>query len=191
MNPPPTTPNIPQGTIRTKNTPYETAGKQHPEGTTYHINHGIHELALFHRNPTAAEKNRFSNAPAQMALWNNPPVLWIAVKFGALDWIDTPYTVHLTHPDARTIPELESPEERYPLTMLYVNADGGDIEAIRVATMSPAMSRDIRRISQEQEAEKYDPENYERSLRTTMEQYAPRQIARLAQRLETLGQNGR
>ena len=191
MNPSPITPNIPQGTIRTKNTPYETAGKQHPEGTTYHIHCGIHELALFHRNPTAAEKNRFNNAPAQMALWNNPPVLWIAVKFGSLDWIDAPYTVHLTHPDSRTMPELKPPEERYPLTMLYVNADGGDIEAIRVATMSPAMSRDIRRISQEQEAEKYDPENYERSLRTTMEQYEPRQIARLAQRLETLGRNGR
>ena len=191
MNPSPTTPNIPQGTIRTKNAPYETTGKQHPEGTTYHINCGIHGLALFHRNPTPAEKNEFNNAPAQMALWNNSPVLWIAVKFGSLDWIDAPYTVHLTHPDARTMPELKSPEERYPLTMLYVNADGGDIEAVRVATMSPAMSRDIRRISQEQEAEKYDPENYERSLRTTMEQYEPRQIARLAQRLETLGQNGR
>ena len=191
MNPSPTTPNVTQGTIRTKNTPYETAGKQHPEGTTYHINCGIHELALFHHNPTAAEKNRFNNAPAQMALWNNPPVLWIAVKFGSLDWIDAPYTVHITHPDARTMPELKSPEERYPLTMLYVNADGGDIEAIRMATMSPAMSRDIRRIAEKQKEKRHDPERYDRSVKLTMEQYGPQQIARLAQRLETLGQNGR
>lgn len=190
MNPSPITPNVPQGTIRAKNAPYETAGKQHPEGTTYHINHGIHELALFHRNPTAAEKSQFNNAPAQMALWNNPPVLWIAVKFGALDWIDAPYTVHLTHPEARAMPELKSPEERYPLTMLYVNADGGNIEAIRVATMSPAMSRDIRRIAEEQKSEKHDPERYDQSVKLTMEKYEPQQIARLAQRLETLGRNG-
>ena len=74
--------------------------------------------------------------------------------------------------------------------MLYVNAGGGNIEAIRVATMSPAMSRDIRRIAEEQEAEKHDPERYDRSVKLTISKYAPRQIARLAQRLETLSQNG-
>lgn len=74
--------------------------------------------------------------------------------------------------------------------MLYVNEDGGNIEAICVATMIPAMSRDIRRISEEQKVEKYDPERYDRSVKLTMEKYEPRQIARLAQRLETLGRNG-
>ena len=89
------------------------------------------------------------------------------------------------------MPDLKSPEECYPLTMLYVNADGGNIEAIRVATMSPAMSRDIRRIAEEQKAERYDPERYDRSVKLTMAKYAPPQIARRAQRLETLGRNGR
>lgn len=182
-------PCIPPGTIRSKNAPYETAGKQHPEGTTYNINYGYHELALFHRNPTPAEKNQFNQAPAQIALWNNPPVLWIAVKFGALNWIDAPYTIHLTHPDARAMPELKSPEERYTLTMLYVNANGGNIEAIRIATMSPAMSRDFRQIVEQQKAQHHDPNEYDHQVKLTISTTTSTQIANKAQRLETLGLN--
>lgn len=176
------------GAIRAKNTPYETKGQQHTEGATYNINYGHHELALFHNRPTPAERKEFNHAPVQFALWDNPPALWLAFKFGALDWIDAPYTVHLTPPDARYMPLLLSREQRYPIVMLLVNAHDGNIEALRVATISPETSRQMRRIIEEQKTRPFHSETYNRSLQETMNRLTPAGIAQLAGRAEILGQ---
>ena len=74
-----------QGAIRTRNTPYETAGKNHTTGRHYNIHYGHHELARFHPWPTAAKRREFNHAPVRPALWPQPPALWLAFKFGDLD----------------------------------------------------------------------------------------------------------
>lgn len=72
--------------------------------------------------------------------------------------------------------------------MLLVNAQGGNIDARRVATMSPQTYREIRRIIEQQKNQPFNPETYHHSLQETMNRLTPANIARNAGRIETLGQ---
>ena len=175
------------GTVRLLGGKYEGSSKSYAQGMTYNVVMGHHELVLFHRDPGEVEIREFNRAPVQAALWHDPPALWIAVKFGNINWSDAPYNAGLTPKEYGRHQPLERPEERYPITMLYVDAWNGTIKAIRVATMSPGMSREFLRIAGEQLAQKTDPAEYERSIKGTMRRLTSAQIARRAHWTETLG----
>ena len=178
-----------EGTFHRKGEPYQGETKEYPDGMTYNVVHGYHELALFHANPGKAELREFNEAPARMALWHNPPSLWIAMKFGSMNWADAPYNANLTPPEAGDHQTLESPESRYPVTMLYIDAKNGQIKAIRAATMSPELSREFLRIALEQKSKEFDREKYDRSIRKTMNQLTSTQVANRAHWSEVLGRN--
>ena len=146
---------------------------------------------MFQYRPTKAEHREFNHAPIQFALWPNSTTLWPTFKSSTLDRTDDPYPVHLPHPDTHHMPPLLSREERYPIIMLLMNAQGGNIAALRVATIIPETSSQTRSTIEQQKPEPFNPETYHRSLQETMTTLKTTDIVRPAGRIDILGQEPR
>lgn len=151
--------------------PYEGVPSPREEGPTYTFSYGLHALTVFVEEPTPEEIHAYRNNPVRIGFWKDGPVLWAIFHIEGLDWQDAPYTPHKVHPEGRTLPELAGPESRYPVTITLADANDGVVSVLRVATLSPETSQQIRAQTKELIESEFSEQEFDRRIRDTYQKY--------------------
>ena len=168
--------------------PYEGIPGPRDEGPTYNFQHGSHTLTNFVQRPTSQEIHVYRNNPVRIGFWKDGPVLWAIFHIQGLGWQDAPYTPHKVDPDARDFPELDGHNTRYLLVITLADAIDGKVKVLRMATMSPELSQQLRGQVQELLNTEFSEEEFNRRIEETYRKYpTSAHMKDLPPRLDPLG----
>ena len=184
------TPGQEQSQVYNVGHPYEKLGKAYQQSFIYNIRYGHHEAALCLNHIEPSDVVRFNHHPIQFGYWWDEPVLWMLAKFGTEPWSDASFSIHKVQPpEARHIESLKTPNTRYPINLILVEATTGIVTALRTATMSPKMSMEIfQKVTRQMEL----PANlkrFDRRVNIVQNKFIPNHIAIMANKIETIGEN--
>ena len=158
-------------TLQAVGQPYEGTPGPRQEAPIYNFKYGLHSLTTFLKEPTTEEIHVYSKNPIRIGFWKNGPVLWAIFHIQGLGWQDAPYTPHKVEPEGRTLPVLTGPDSRYLVTITLADANDGTIKTLRVATMSPETSQQIRTQTKELMESNFSEQEFNQSIRETYRKY--------------------
>jgi len=146
--------------------PYHPNRRSWPERGVYEYRGGQHELLLFWSQPTTKEVEDVKRGPAEFALYTEGPLIVFLFRFGRnTPWSDSPYTIHLTLPDERTLPPpVASTETRILLHVVLVDAATGIIRALRAVTLSPEFTAALQDAIRAQSEQPFHPAAYDAAI---------------------------
>jgi hypothetical protein len=151
--------------------PYHAGRKVWPETAQLHWMSGELELTVFMDRPTRHEVEAVRRGRSEFALYSEADLIVLCYRFEGkranIPWSDASYQWHLVPPAERVMPADPAgltPESRVPLHVVLVNAIGGLIEAMRVVTLSPELTRALFAAIRSQAAAPWDREAHDRAL---------------------------
>ena len=151
--------------------------------------YGTLNLAMFIHRPTQLETRAFQEITPRVGIHLEEPVLWLLFDLPAVHLADAPFTPHLVAPEARHFPRPATPETRYPLTVVMADAATGVIKAMRYATMSPALSRQMHGATAALLHRPFDNGEYQRAVDAMYARHPdPSSMLRLPPVMDELGQ---
>lgn len=121
--------------------PYSKTRTRWPEVVEYNYRGGEHELRAFLEKPAAGEIAAIKAGACKFGVMVVDPVIFFLYDFGdgKIDG-DAPFSMHLVPASERQAPPALAPGQQVLLHVILVDATTGIIKALRVVSMSPAMS---------------------------------------------------
>lgn len=149
---------------------------RYDEMPEYNYRSGIHRLIIAMRNLTPEEIEAVQHASVKLAFTVIGDVLIFQYRFGSvLPWSDATFTWHKVPVAEQVRPPALSGEQRSLLEIFLVDAATGVIQAIRVVSMSPTMSRRLHEAITRQ-ADAPLPADYDEQARRVFAQYTSNQL---------------
>lgn len=117
-----------------------------PEAPQLVINSATIELRIVLNDPTEREVRGIKVGHMDLELLYHHDLIWALVRFEpGLPWSEAVYTQWLVPEEYRRPPQpLDGTEERYLLTVVLLDAATGTVHALRVVTLSTALSWRLR-----------------------------------------------
>lgn len=148
---------------------YHPGRTEWPEITNYNFRGGGHELLLIWKNPTRSEVRAVRKGPMEVALVVVEEVILLLYRIkGAAQWSDAPYTWHRVPEDQRgelpMRPEEISDGEGAALQVILVQANGGQVKALRLVGLGTEFSRKLHQAIRDQARREWDPRQYDERL---------------------------
>lgn len=78
--------------------PLQKGVTQYPEGVHFNFGPDGASLLIFMDNPTQSEIKSVKTGKAKLGLFVKENVIFFLSKFGTMNWVDAPYTVHRSAP---------------------------------------------------------------------------------------------
>ena len=151
--------------------------------------YGALNLVLFIHRPNELETMAFQELTPRVGVHLEEPVIWLLFDLPTVHTADAPFTPHLVPPEARHFPRPRTPETRYPLTVVMADAATGIIKALRYATLSPAISRQMHGAAAALLHRPFDNGKYHRAVDDMYNRHPdPSSMLRLAPVMNELGQ---
>lgn len=151
----------------------------HQEGSVFDIDDCGISLHVYMKKPTAHEIEQFaSGKPFEMKLAQLRNVILPMFKFGDMDWMDAPYTVHLS----RNLTKLEVPANGNGLAMtvhLY-DTQTGKLLCNRLLSLSAEISRGFIKMVMEQKEKPFYEQDYLDNIRSIYTAYPTRKLLKMA-----------
>lgn len=151
----------------------------HQEGLVFDIDDSGINLSVYMRKPTTHEIEQFaSGKPFEMKLVQLKNIIFSIVKFGDMDWMDAPYTVHLS----RNLTKLEVPANGYGLAMtvhLY-DTQTGKLLCNRLLSLSTEISRGLIKMVMEQKEKPFNRQDYIDNVRSIYTAYPTKKLLGMA-----------
>ena len=114
--------------------------KWHPEGVHFDIADDGATMIAFFQDPTTEEIEQFkSDKKFEIRFTELYGVIMITVKIGSLNWMDAPYSPHLS--ENLTKFPLPGTDQGLGLTLMLVDARTGEIKSIRLIGLSERFSK--------------------------------------------------
>lgn len=157
-------------------------------GLAYANGHTI--LALAEERPSLASIERFRRGPMHFALHYEQGVIFFLFRIeGAWDWSDNAFSIHLVPPEARG--SGDNPGTHYaPVTVAMIEAGTGLVVALRVATMSPRLVRQLRTYIDHQLVRPFSAQAHQAAIEEVYRRYPhPKALAQAAVFRERAGSN--
>lgn len=149
------------------------------EGVMFDVDDcGIYVKVRFN-SPTSKELKQFdSGKPFRMKLLEFRNIIFPLFKFGNLNWMDAPYSVHLS----RNLTHLEVPEEGMGMKMTIVLFDTrtGMLCKCRMIGLSTDMTKKLIEMIQEQKEKPFNKSDYDRNLRGIYATYPTKKLVDMA-----------
>jgi hypothetical protein len=153
--------------------------KRHSEGVHFDIADDGATMLVFFQNPTTEEIEQFkSGKNFEIRFTELYGVIMITVKIGDLNWMDAPYSPHLS--ENLTKFSLPGAGEGLGLTLLLVDAETGEIKSIRLIGLSERFSRVLIGAVMEQKTKEFDKVKYDSSVSRIFAAYKTSQIVKLS-----------
>lgn len=148
-----------------------------PEGVQLCLSGSHPELQLFLSRPTPAEVESIRRGPCHFGVCEAEGVLFFLYRFDpAFPWSDTPYHRALEEAHRPVNLALLNEESRALLTVVLVRAEDSIVQAIRVVSLSPRVSRALWQVVLLQETL---PPDYEARIQRVYARHSSRELARL------------
>lgn len=125
-------------------------------------------LYIFFNKPTDKEIQQIKNDKFEIGLYTQDEIIFILSKFGDLDWMDSPYSVHLS-----PAVELEQSKGKqgYGLNVLLVDASSGIIRAIRLIGLSNEFSCKLKDAMERQKTMSFNKIDYDQKINRIYSKY--------------------
>lgn len=153
--------------------------KYHQEGVQFDISDDGATLLVFFQNPTQEEINQFESGKSfEIRFTELYNVIMITVKIGNLNWMDAPYTSHLS----KNLTSFTLPNENQGLglTLIFVDAATGEIKHIRLLGLSERFTKKLFGVVMEQKMEEFDKVEYNNTLNRIYSTYSTNQIVKMS-----------
>lgn len=153
--------------------------RHHQEGVQFDLSDEGATMLVFFKNPTEDEIEQFkAGKNFEIRFTELYGVIMITVKVGNLNWMDAPYTPHLSKNLTKfTLPQNN---EGLALTLVLVDALSGKIENIRLLGLSQKFTQKLFGIVMEQKIESFDNQEYAKKLNKIYSSYATNQIVKMS-----------
>lgn len=147
----------------------------HPDSVLFDIKDTDAMVFVLFNKPTKIELANFKQEmPFEIATSIIDGVIYFTFKFGCMDWMDAPYSPHLS----RHLTTFEIPEENYgiPLTIYVVDTSDGTVKTMRLIGLGTEFSKHLISTVMEAKMTPYDPAQYHRSIDKTYDTYSSADI---------------
>jgi len=164
-------------------------GKQFKEGITrygegckFDIDDTGCNLIFYYNNPSEEEIKDITKGNVKYGYYKEDNVLLMLFKFGEQQWIDSPYSIHLS----KHLTKLQEITEGigYAVNIYLVNANNGNLEGMRLISLSTKTSKMLRMDILEQKESTYD--GFEKTLSNIYNKYPTKMLVSMCKTLDKL-----
>lgn len=153
--------------------------KNHKEGVQFDISDDGATILVFFDTPTQDEIEQFKsgkNFEIRFIVLND--VIMITTKIGNLNWMDAPYTPHLS----KNLTKYQIPNEGegLGLTLYLVDTATGEIKHMRLLGLSERFTRKLFGSAMEIKMKEFDKRQYIIKLSDIFNRYDTKQIAKMS-----------
>ena len=151
----------------------------HPEAPKFGLSDDGAELMVFFNAPTEKEVRQFaSKKPFEIRFVKLKNIFMICVKIGELEWMDMPYSPHLS----KQFPKLMSPNDNQGMALIITCLDNrtGVIKENRLLGLSNKFTRDFFAEILDETQNPFSREEFEGNLKTIYSRYSTRQLVKLS-----------
>lgn len=152
----------------------------HEEGMHFDIDDGGATMLVFFKNPTQEEIDQFSSGKNfEIRFTELYKVIMMTAKIGSLNWMDAPYTPHLS----KNLTKFELPNEGQGLGLLLVLVDAakGEIKHMKLMGLSERFTKRLFGTVMERKMDdSFDVNEYNRTLSRIYSTYTTSQIVKLS-----------
>lgn len=153
--------------------------KYHSENAYFDIDDSGATMLVFFKKPTTEEIEQFkSGKNFEIRFTELYSVIMITVKIGNLNWMDAPYTPHLSK--SLTKFEFHSENQGLGLTLILADAITGEIKSIRLLGLSEKLTKRLFGTILEHKAKPFDKKEYYNSLNKIYAAYQTNQIVKMS-----------
>lgn len=153
--------------------------KHHSEEVYFDIADDGATMLVFFQSPTADEIEQFkAGKNFEIRFVELYGIIMITAKIGNLNWMDAPYTPHLS----KNLTKFQLPNEGQGLglTLILVDAITGEIKHIRLLGLSEIFTKRLFGVVMEHNVKPFDKEVYNNSLNRIFSTYQTNQIVKLS-----------
>lgn len=151
----------------------------HQEGIHFDIDDSGATMLVFFDRPTQNEVDQFkTNKSFEIRFAELSDIIMITVKIGDLNWMDAPYSAHLS----KNLSRFTLPNEGagLALTLILVDAHSGEIKSIRLMGLSTNFTRKLFGTAMEQKTKSFDIDEYYQNIRSVYAKYNTKQIVKMS-----------
>lgn len=160
----------------------EGSPKNYAEGVKFSVSDGGGELIVFFQRPTAREIEQFKTGKIKFGYYTYKNVIMLLVKIGDLEWMDAPYSVHLS----KNLTKLQNVEEGQGLgtVIVLVDAVGGEIKTLRLVGANHRLTKGLFKAIEEQRKIPFD--DYDENMNYLFKTYTTKELVKRANMIENL-----
>ena len=153
--------------------------KYHQEGMQFEIDDAGATMIAFFQRPTMGEVSQFaSGSRFEIRFVELYGVIMITAKIGKLNWMDAPYTPHLS----KNLSKFQIPDkgQGLGLTLILVDTMSGEVKSIRFLSLSEQFTRRLFGIVMEHKVKEFDKKAYSDAVNRIFSAYQTSQIVELS-----------
>lgn len=153
--------------------------KNHQEGVYFDIDDSGATLLVFFKNPSSNEIEQFKSGKSfEIRFTELYNVIMITAKIGNLNWVDAPYSPHLS----KNLTKFQIPNENHGigLTLIFVDAITGEIKHLRLLGLSERFTKELFGVVMEHKIKEFDEMEYKRSLNRIFSTHKTSQIVKMS-----------
>lgn len=153
--------------------------KNHQEGVYFDLDDSGATLLVFFSEPTQEEIEQFkSGKNFEIRFTELYGIIMITIKIGSLNWMDAPYTPHLSK--NLTTLQLPCSNQGIGLTLIMVDAATGKIKHLRLMGLNERFTRELFGAVMEQKMKGFNKIEYNKTLDKIFSTYKTSQIVKLS-----------
>lgn len=153
--------------------------KNHEEGVQFDISDDGATMIVFFSTPTQEEIEQFKSGKIfEIRFTTIYDVIMITTKIGNLNWMDAPYTPHLSRYLTRY--QLPNEGEGLGLTLYLVDAATGKIKHMKLLGLSERFTRRLFGSAMELKMKEFDKNHYACSIDKIFSTYNTKQIVKMS-----------
>lgn len=153
--------------------------KNHSEGVVFDLDDAGATLLVFFANPKEEEKEQFKTGKNfEIRFTELYKVIMMTVKIGNLNWMDAPYSPHLS----KNLTKFELPRENQGLglTIMLIDAATGEIKHIRLLGLSEHFTKKLFGAVMEQKMSDFDKAEYAGNINRIFSAYSTKDIVKMS-----------
>ena len=167
---------------------YEVGGylegyaKNYPEGVRFDITDEGASIITYFQRPSSSEINQFKTGKIKLGYYTYKNVIMLLIKIGDLEWMDAPYSSHLS----KNLTEIQEVKEGQGLatTIALVDALSGEIKTLRLVGANHRLTKGLLKAVGEQKKMSFD--NYDENITYLFRTYSIKELVKRANMVENL-----
>jgi hypothetical protein len=150
----------------------------YPEGCHFNLDNSGANLILSYNQPTNTELHNFKLGKLKIGIYTHHHKdynhIFLLFKFGTENWIDTPYSFHLSlqaQPDFILNP-INDNTTGYSLIIFLIDSTSGILKTMRLVTIPNVISQELYNQIQLQRVQIFDKLQYDKMLNNIYNKYS-------------------
>lgn len=153
--------------------------KDYPEGTIFELSDEGATLMAFFSFPRPDEIEQFkAGHNFEIRFTELYGVIMLTFKIGDLNWMEAPYTPHLS--SNLTKFQLPNENQGLSLTLMLIDTNSGKIKAIRLVGLSEKFTKKLFGTIMDEKMKDFDVSEYDRKRFEICQRYTTKQIANMS-----------